>query len=218
MRAITKALVASAIALVLAACASPKPYDYTNLREHPPRSIVVLPPTNSSPDVKATYGYLSTVTMPLAEKGYYIFPVEVVDQFMKENGLPSANEMQAVPLPKIQEILGADAVLYINVSQYGTRYELIDSVTQVTATAKLVDVKTGIVLWDGNVNLAQSANQGMSAGNPLAYLIAAALNAVVSQIISSSTDHAHDVSKIANAQLFYNKDKGLLDGPYATPK
>lgn len=218
MQAKISALAAIAIAVVLAGCASTRPYDYSNLRAHPPRSIVVLPPTNQSPDVKATYGYLSTVTMPLAEKGYYVYPVEVVDQFMKENGLPSANEMQTVSLPKIQEILGADAVLYVNVTRYGTRYEILDSVTEVEASARLVDVRTGLLLWDGNAKFAQSANAGASAANPLAYLIASAINALVNQIVANSTDRAHQVSKTANTVLFFDKDRGLLDGPYSASR
>ena len=72
--------------MVFTGCAT-KPYDYTNLRAHPPRSILVLPPINESTDTRGTYGYLSTVTKPLAEMGYYVYPVAVVNQFMKENGL-----------------------------------------------------------------------------------------------------------------------------------
>jgi hypothetical protein len=56
---------------------------------HPPRSILMLPPLNESTAVEATWGYLSTVTQPLAERGFYVFPVAVIDQFLKENGLPS---------------------------------------------------------------------------------------------------------------------------------
>jgi hypothetical protein len=35
--------------------------------------------------VEATWGYNSTDTRPLAERGYYVFPIAVVDQFLKEN-------------------------------------------------------------------------------------------------------------------------------------
>jgi len=35
-----------------------------------------------------------------------VFPVAVVDQFMKDNGLPTANEMQQAPLAKVAEITG----------------------------------------------------------------------------------------------------------------
>lgn len=71
----------------------------------------VLPPLNQDTDIKDTYDCLSTVTRPLAEMGYYVHPVAVVDQFMKENGLPTAGEMHQVPLDKIRDIIGADAVL-----------------------------------------------------------------------------------------------------------
>jgi len=194
-----------ALATLLTGCVT-RPYDYTNFHAHPPRSILVLPPLNQSTDVRGTYGYLSTVTMPLAEMGYYVFPVAVVDQFMKENGLPTAGEMHEVPLNKIREIVGADAVLYVTLKQYGSKYEVITSATIVTAEAKLVDTQTGLTLWEGKA----SAEQSSSSGNIIADLIVAA----VDQAINSSTDQAHEVSRLANAQLFTIKDHGLLYGPY----
>lgn len=206
-------LAAFGLLILASGCVSRAPYDYSNFKAHQPKSIVVLPPTNQSPDVKATYGYLSTMTMPIAEKGYYVYPVAVVDEYMKENGLPGANEMQSVPLEKIQEVFGADAVLYTNVTQYGTRYAVLNSITEVSATGKLVDVRTGVTLWDGSVKIEQAMNNG-SAGNPLAALIAAAIASVVNQIIANSTDYAHNVSTLANVQLVNEKDHGLLDGPY----
>lgn len=109
----------------------------------------MLPPINQSTDVRGTYSYLSTVTRPLAEMGYYVFPVAEVDELMKENGLPTAGEMRSVSLDKIGEIIGADSVLYVTLKKYGSKYELISSVTTVAADAKLVDVKTGVTLWEG---------------------------------------------------------------------
>jgi hypothetical protein len=213
MRKAITILAALGLLVLGSGCASRAPYDYSNFKAHPPKSIVVLPPTNQSPDVKATYGYLSTMTMPIAEKGYYVYPVAVVDEYMKENGLPSATEMQSVPLQKIQEVFGADAVLYTNVTQYGTRYAVLDSITEVSATGKLVDVRSGVTLWDGSVKIAQGMNGG-SGGNPIAALIAKAIVSIVNQILANSTDYAHQVSAIANAQLVNEKDHGLLDGPY----
>lgn len=194
--------------LLLSGCATQHPYDYTALRAHPPRSILVLPPLSSSIDIKGSYGYLSTVTMPLAEKGYYVYPVTVVDQMMKDNGLPTPGEMRQAPLDKIAAYIGADAVLYIDLIDYGSTYEVIASVTVVSAKARLVDVKTGAQLWDGTVYLRQS--DGGNSGNIIANLIATAID----QIINSATDRAHDVSRLANYQLLTNKENGLLNGPY----
>jgi hypothetical protein len=197
-------LVLAAIGL-LSGCAS-KPYDYTNYRAYPPRSILVLPPLNNTTDMGATYGYLSTVSFPIGERGYYIFPVAVVDQVMKENGLPTAGEMQQVSLQKIHDIIGADAVLYTTVTQYGSKYQVLSSTTEVAAEAKLVDVKTGTVLWAGKVKMAQ----GTSSGNPIVDLIATPIE----QAINQSTDQAHGMCAGANATLFNTKDQGLLTGPY----
>ncbi len=193
--------------LLLAGCAAPAPYDYTNFRLHPPRSILVLPPLNESTDVRGTYSYLSTVTFPLAELGYYVFPVAVVDQFLKENGMPTAGEMHQVPLNKVVEILGADAVLYVTLLQYGSKYQVINSATTVQVKARLVDTRTGLLLWEGT-GMAQQNSGG--SGNIFADLIAAA----ITQAVNSGTDSAHDCCRPANTSLFYTKNYGLLYGPH----
>jgi hypothetical protein len=187
-------------------CAA-KPYDYTNYRAYPPRSIVVLPPLNESTDLRGTYGYLSTVTRPLAEMGYYVFPVVLIDHFLKENGMPTPGEMVQAPLPKIREVIGADAVLYITLERYGTRYLLLSSTTAVVAHARLVDTRTGTLLWEATLEAQQGSG---SSGNILADVIGAAL----AQVIGQSTDQAHTVAGQANAQ-FTVKGRGLLYGPYS---
>lgn len=194
--------------LALAGCHTVKPYDYTNFREHPPRSILVLPPLNESSAVEGTYGYLSTVTRPIAERGYYVFPVAVIDQFMKANGLPTAGDMQQAPLAKVREVTGADAVMYLKLKDYGSHYHLLTDVTVVSVEARLVDTRTGVLLWAGN-GTAEQASQGT--GNLFGDMIAAALV----QAINKKTDHAHQVSRLANANMFFPDSTGLPYGPYS---
>jgi hypothetical protein len=193
---------------LLGGCNTVQPYDYSNYHAHPPRSILILPPLNQTTHVEGTYGYFSTVTYPVAELGYYVYPVAVVDQLFKENGMPTAGEMQQAPLDKVREITGADAVLYITLEEYGTTYKVIDSATTVKAHAKLIDTRTQALLWEGEGVAVQSGSGG--SGNLIAKLIATA----VSQIVSSSTDKAHKVSRLANANLFFAKERGLPYGPY----
>jgi hypothetical protein len=197
-----------ASALLLAGCQTVKPYDYTNFRAHPPRSILVLPPLNESTAIEGTYGYLTTVTRPVAERGYYVFPVAVVDQFMKENGLPTANEMQEAPLARFAEVTGADAVLFLDLKQYGAHYQVLSSVVTVEVAAKLVDTRTGTLLWEGHGAAQQGSN---GSGNILGDLIAAA----ITQAINKHTDRAHQVSRLANANLFFPEQTGLPYGPYS---
>ncbi len=199
-------LLAAFCGLTATGCAA-KAYDYTNYRAHPPRSILVLPPLNEGTDIRGTYGYLSTVTRPLAELGYYVYPVVLVDHFLKENGLPTPGEMAQAPLDKIREIIGADAVLYITLRQYGTRYQVLASTTVVSAVARLVDTRTGTLLWEGTI-VAQNSSGG--SGNILADLV----GALLVQVVGYSTDHARSVAEQANAQ-FAIRDRGLLHGPYS---
>jgi hypothetical protein len=200
-------------ALLLTACATTAvPYDYTAYQQHPPRSILVLPPLNQSTAVEGTYSYLSTVTMPLAERGYYVFPVAVIDQLMKENGLPTTGEMHEVPAAKLGEITGADAVLYIVLQQYVSRFLVLGTTTSVEVSARLVDAKSGVELWRGHALAQQNSNGG--SGNLLADLIGAA----ITQIINSKTDPGHQVSRLANMQLFATPKREIPPGPYLPPE
>jgi hypothetical protein len=207
-RALSQTATCVLFACILAGCTTPAPksYDYTSFRQNQPRSILVLPPLNESPTVEATYGYLSTVTQPIAERGYYVFPVALVDQFLRENGMPTAWEMHQVPLNKVVEIIGADAVLYVTLKEYGTKYLIMRSVTTVRAEARLVDARTGTLLWQGEaVRTRDSGGQG---------LLDSVINAAIAQILDTSSDAAHGLSREANTLAFSNKDQGLLYGPY----
>jgi hypothetical protein len=201
-------IVVVAVLLALGGCVDTKSYDYTNYREHPPRSILVLPPLNQSTAVQGTYSYLSTVSRPLAEHGYYVFPVAVIDQFLKDNGMPTPGEMHQVPLSKVAEIIGADAVLYLTLEQYGSKYQLISSKSICAVSAQLVDTRSGILLWDGR---ATGQSDSGSSGNVFADLLGAA----IAQAINSGTDAAHATCPQANTLLFDAKDRGLPYGPYS---
>ena len=179
-----------------------KPPDFREFRRHEPRSILVLPPQSQSVTVNAPYAYLSTVTMPLAELGYYVIPVGIVDAMLKENGLPTPGEMWTASPAKLHEVFGADAVLYVKITDWGTKYVVLSSNTVVGAKASLVDTATGAELWTGEVHLVQASG---GSGNLAVDLVAAA----VSQIVNTSTDQAHLLSRAANFQLFHDKTFGL---------
>jgi hypothetical protein len=198
------------VMVLLAGCAaSGAKQDYTNYRKSRPASILVLPPVNNSPDTRATYSVLSTVTRPLAEGGYYVFPVMLVDQTFRENGLMNPPEMHQAPLNRLQEIFGADAVLYITIEQYGASYKVVSSETAVTAKARLVDLKTGELLWTGRA-MASSAETDTGNNNGLAGLL---VKAVVKQVVSNVADQGHEVARLTSSRLLSPKSEGLLYGP-----
>ncbi|NCN42099.1 hypothetical protein GW916_12715 [bacterium] len=204
-----KKLILALTILGLGACAT-QPKDYTLFREENPKSILILPPLNESSEVMASYSFLSTVSLPVAEQGFYVFPVAVVDELMKRNGLPGPGEMHQVPVKKIKEIINPDAIMYIIVNRYGTKFHLIDSNTTVEATAKLVSAKTSRTLWVGTASANHSANSGQQDLGFLGSLV----NAAVAQAVNDSLDKSREVATYTSRALFLRKNQGLLEGPY----
>ncbi len=195
---------------VMTGCATnQKPYDYTAFRQSKPQSIVVLPPLNNSPDVRATYSYLSSVTYPLAEAGYYVFPVALVDQVFKENGLTQPADMHQAPAQKLIDIFGADAALYITVEKYGAVYTVINSAVVVAAKAQLVDLRTGQTIWAGQASASSEEGQNNQGGGLLGALIAG----IVKQALNSAGDKGRDIAVITNQRLLTPRPSGLLYGP-----
>jgi hypothetical protein len=191
-------------------CVTVQPYDYTAFKQSKPRSILVLPPINNSPEVAASYSLLSHITYPLAESGYYVFPVALVDETFKQNGMTTATDIHALPLSKLKGIFGADAVLYITITKYGSTYTVINSVTEVAAEAKLVDAKTGTLLWQGQAYANSDENQNNSGGGLTGLLI----NAIVKQIVNNVMEVSHQVAGVAGKRLLIARQpNGMLYGP-----
>jgi hypothetical protein len=198
----------------LTGCAAlaPKSYDYTEFRASKPKSILVLPPVNDSPDIRASYSFLSEVTYPLAESGYYVFPVALVDRTFHENGLNNPPEMHQAQLSKLREIFGADAVLYIKILQYGSTFRLLSSTVEVKAEARLVDARSGKLLWEGSAYA--NDNGGGNNGGAHQSALQQLLGAVIKQVTDSVGDPGHDVARQVSFQLLKaHEGTGLLPGP-----
>jgi hypothetical protein len=146
----------------------------------------------------------------LAEAGYYVLPVTLVDATLKQNGVHTAGEAQEIPLPKLREVFGADAVVYIKVSRYGTSYRVVDSETRVDVEARVVDLRTGQLLWAGKAFASSSEQSQQNQGGLVGLLV----TAVVKQIVGTATDASFNFAGTAQARLLgaphYN---GILPGP-----
>ncbi|SFO00470.1 hypothetical protein SAMN05660284_02706 [Formivibrio citricus] len=204
-----KLALCAGVVILASGCATQKPYDYTAFKQSRPKTILVLPPVNNSPDVNATYSMLSHVTYPLAESGYYVLPVTLVDETFRQNGIMLPAEMHAVTPAKLREIFGADAALYITIQQYGVTYMVVDSEARVTAQANLVDLKTGKLLWSGSATASNNEGNNNSGGGVAGILI----SAVVKQIVNNVTDAGHGVAGVTSQRLLFARPNGLLLGP-----
>lgn len=207
---LTQLLVSVCVLALLTGCAERKTIDYTAYKQSRPKSILILPPLNESPDVKATYSMLSQVTYPLAEAGYYVMPVALVDETFRQNGLSTPADIHQLPPNKLYEIFGADAGLYVTVSDYGTRYMVLSSATVVTASAKLVDLKSGTTLWTG-IASASSEEGRQNQGGLIGMLVTAAINQIISNV---QDDAGYPIAGITSSRLLTPQPNGgILYGP-----
>lgn len=199
----------AAVFLLFGCAQQAKTFDYGPYKQYQPKSILVLPPLNNSPDIKGSYGVMSTVTFPLAENGYYVFPVALVDQTFKENGLTAPADMHQAPIAKLHEIFGADAALYITVEKYGAQYVLTNSVITVTTKATLVDLKSGTTLWTGQATARSDEGQQQQGG-----LLALVIVGLIQQVVNNLSDTEQvQMASVASARLLSARPNGLLYGP-----
>ncbi|MCV9992675.1 DUF799 domain-containing protein, partial [Burkholderia pseudomallei] len=155
----------------------------------------------------------SQMTLPIAESGYYVVPVAVMDETFKQNGLTNAADIQNTSPAKLREIFGADAALYTKVTQYGTVYRILASATVVSASTKLVDLRTGDVLWQGAASASSEEGNNSGGGGLIGMLVVAA----VKQIANSLMDQSHDIAARTSGRLLAaGPPHGLLYGPRST--
>lgn len=205
-----KGLIALGLLALIGGCASnAPPMDYEAFRQADPHSILVLPPLNNTPEVIAPYGVMAQLSRPIAEAGFYVFPVALVDQTFKANGITDGFEAQSIATGRLNEIFGADAALYVTIEEYGTTYVVISSETSVTVSARLVDLRSGLQLWEGRASASSAENQNNDHG-----IIGALVGAAINQIYETVTDRGFDIAAIASARLVStSRDNGLLHGP-----
>jgi len=201
-------VVAACTALWLSGCVTqPKP-DYANFFDHQPHSILVVPPANKTTAVDAPAVFLTTVSAAFAERGYYVFPVFLVQDILNDLGATDEGALAAIPPEKFKEVFGTDSILYVTITDWTTTYVVISSNITVGAEYRLVDAGTGAVLWTGTQKVIQSSGGG--GGGGLAGLIVAAVQAAV----TATTVQYRPIAIQANNMAASRSGYGLPAGPY----
>ena len=206
---LSKVVIFCSIIFVGSGCSTPK-FDYSNYKQSKPRSILILPPINESVEVAGETAVLSSLVRPVAEAGYYVMPTTLVSETFKQNGYTQSAEIHKLPLNKLDEIFGADAILYVTIKQYGQKYFVVGSSAIVALEARLVDAKSGQEIWNGSASAnSNENNSGNSAG-----LVGLLVEAVVTQVIGDAFDASYQTSKIATARMLSPQNvNALLYGP-----
>ena len=186
----------------------PPPYDFTDFNRAPPRSILIIPVANRSLDVDASNYVLSTLTVPLAELGYYVFPVNTVKIVLEQEGLYEPEQVRKLEPARLASMFGADAVLFITINRWDAQYVVIST----TVTVEMDYVMTGRdggVIWKTTKRMQYSPQQQQNQG-----LIGMLVNAAMAR----AAPNYMPLARQANNQVFVIDTTRLPPGPYAGPK
>lgn len=191
-----------ALSLLFTSCATLKKPDLAAFRAHLPRSIVVVPVVNESPEITAPAVFTPSLSPPLAERGYYVFPIYLTEMLLRDLGLSEAGHIHQMPTQRFFDLFGADAVLLVTIKDWSTKYVVLSSSIKVAAEYVLKDSRTGTVLWQGSQHIVASSGGG---GGLIGALVAAAVHALL-------TDYK-PLAQQANGSAF-SPPHGLPAGPY----
>jgi hypothetical protein len=164
----------------MAACVSPPKMDYTRFIDENPRSILIVPVLDNSPEVGADEYFLATITVPLAERGYYVFPVHMSRELLAEAGLSDPGLVHQAEPTKLGRLFDADSILYVTINNWEAKYLVLSTTVTVAFNYALVSGKTGEMLWEKEATINYSP-QAASSGHPIADLVVMAVQAAATK-------------------------------------
>jgi hypothetical protein len=197
---------------LLAACA-PKPQVLPRYGADvgtPPRSILVIPVVNTSTEVEAADAFLDTLAIPLAERGYYVFPTNMVKRTMEDDGMGDSDMVHAADTQRLAAIFGADAVLYAKITDWNSRYIVLAASTSVAIQYDLRLGSTGQTIWRQNTNFTHTVGPQNSGGGIIGAIVAGAVAAAIERAAPSYLP----LASLANAQAMLSNQSKLPVGPY----
>lgn len=200
----------SLMVVVLTGCASaPAKKDLSAFNAVAPRSILVVPAINKSLDVDAPNYLLSTLTVPLAEKGFYVFPVNTAKFVLEQEGFYEGEQIHQQPPETLAKLFGADAVLYVTIKRWDAQYAIIAATVTVEFDYRMV-ARDGTEIWQANQRMQYSPQNNNSGGSPLAMLISAAINAAIAR----AAPNYLPLTQQANQMVFVLGPNAIPNGPY----
>lgn len=198
-----------AASVLLTGCVAPPiKKDMSAFRAAAPRSILVVPVVNKSLDVDASNYVLATLPVPIAEKGYYVFPVNTTKFILEQEGFYEGERIHNEQPQVIAKLFDADAILYVIINRWDAQYAVIAATVTVEFEYRMV-YKDGTEIWKETQKMVYSPQNNQS-GSPLAQLIAAAVSAALTRVAPNYIPLAQQ----ANRQAFISGPNPIPDGPY----
>jgi len=204
----------AAVVLLSGCVTQPTKADQSAFLAAAPRSILVVPTINQSLDVDAPNYVLAALPIPIAEKGYYVFPVNTTKYVLEQEGFYEGERIHQQPTETLAKLFGADAVLYVAIKQWDAKFAVFTTVVTVAFDYRLVS-KDGVELWKESKRMQYQPQNNNNAASPMVALLSAVINAAVTR----AAPNYMPLTQQANQEVFILGPNAFPDGPYrAAPK
>lgn len=180
---------------------------FPNMYSTSPLSILVLPALNETTAAEAADYYSATIAPAFSYYGYYVLPIEVTSEMLRNEGVQDGRQLLNVPPQKFQQMFGADAVLFVQINQWDTNYYVIAGNVEVGISFQLKSTTTGETLWSYTVRR-EIDTSGDSNSGLIAMIVATAIKTAMQDYMPV----AHQANHIALQTLpvgKYHPNHGL---------
>lgn len=153
----------------------------SKLKDEPPRLVAVLPFVNQTGNTAeeeekgAEYVVRTAFVNHFTTRRYETQRTIVTDRLLQEKGFVKPEEIAKLAPAKVAEITKADAVIYGDITHFSKYYAGLYAQIAVGAHLRMVDAKSGEVLWEASD--VSRAHSGGFATDPLGLVIVLASNA-----------------------------------------
>jgi hypothetical protein len=180
-------------------CAAPVVYTTADFNRYKPRTVLVLPPENTTSNTEVMEKCYPIIFSKLAQRGYYAVSPELALQLFRANKLNDPGRLNRLPTKTFHQVFAVDAVLRTRVTDWSSKYVVLTSVVSVGFDMELVDTRTGKVLWRRKQTLAKSPNTSASGGDFVGQLVA---SLVIAAAHAATTPYEPIAAE--NAELMLN--------------
>jgi len=196
MASLKTIIILSFLVIFLSACATRPQYiskqeAFPAMYEQKPLSILVVPAINDSTAAEATDYYSATIAPYLSYSGYYVLPLEITTDVLNNEGIQDGRQLLDVPAEKFGTMFGADAVLFVNITEWDTNYYVIGGNVSVAVAFQMKSTKTGETLWSYKARRQISTSGNSNSGGGL-------IGAIIETAIKTASQDYMPIAKQVN--------------------
>lgn len=175
---------------------------YGALYEEEPEVLLIMPPINNSTNVSAKDYFYTSMTVPLAEAGYYVLPpLMTLEVLQRESGYDSELFIDK-DLSRFKEILGADVAVFTIIQAWDK--SMLEGSVSVTLDYIFKSTKTNRVLYRKRGVVYENTSQFIDTGDDLISLIAS----IAASALSTALTDYMTLAKESNSRTISDLPAG----------